>query len=239
MKHATKKIAVLILAATLSASALAGFDEGLAAAQKGDFATAYKEWRAAAEKGDVNAQENLAMMYGRGDGVKKDAREVVVWLTKAADQGSANAQHKLGVFYLYGWEGISNDPKKALQFLTKAAGQQYADSQYLLGMLVKDGSKEAMLPRDSALAYSQLSMAANNGHGGAQYQLGVMSRDGEGTTKDPVEALKWFIAANFSGEENASAAMKSINATLSQAQNREGMARHMSWCRMYKTCPKM
>ncbi len=45
----------------LTAPAWAGFDEGVAAAKRGDFATAK-----AAEQGDAKAQYKLGFMYGVG-----------------------------------------------------------------------------------------------------------------------------------------------------------------------------
>ena len=47
---------------------------GLDAAQKGDFATALREWTPLAEKGDAIAQYNLGLMYRQGQGVKKDQK---------------------------------------------------------------------------------------------------------------------------------------------------------------------
>ncbi len=46
----------------LTAPAWAGWDEGLAAYQRGDYATAIREWRPFAEQGDDEAQYNLGLM---------------------------------------------------------------------------------------------------------------------------------------------------------------------------------
>ncbi len=46
--------------------AFAGFDEGLIAAKRGDFKTAFSVWHPLAEQGDSNAQFNLGLMYGKG-----------------------------------------------------------------------------------------------------------------------------------------------------------------------------
>ncbi len=42
--------------------------------------------RARAEKGDVDAQNNLGEMYGKGQGVPQDYAEAVKWYRKAADR---------------------------------------------------------------------------------------------------------------------------------------------------------
>ena len=50
----------------------AGFDEGVAAFKRGDYATALREWRPLAEQGDADTQFNLALMYRKGEGVPQD-----------------------------------------------------------------------------------------------------------------------------------------------------------------------
>jgi len=50
----------------------ADFQKGLAAAQKGDFVTALREWEPLAEQGDADAQFNLGIMYANGQGVIQD-----------------------------------------------------------------------------------------------------------------------------------------------------------------------
>ncbi len=71
----------------LTAPAWAGFDEGMAAAKRGDYATALREWRPLAKQGNAKAQHNLGVMYEIGEGVPQDFAEAVKWYRKAADQG--------------------------------------------------------------------------------------------------------------------------------------------------------
>ena len=47
----------------------ADFQKGFDAADKGDFATALKEWKPLAEQGDADAQYYLGLMYAQGKGV--------------------------------------------------------------------------------------------------------------------------------------------------------------------------
>ena len=42
------------------------------------------------------AQYNLALMYYKGEGGARDPKQAVVWWTKAAEQGHADAQSFLG-----------------------------------------------------------------------------------------------------------------------------------------------
>ena len=77
----------------------AGFDEGIAAYERGDYATALREFRVPAEQGDAEARYNLGVMYDNGQGVPRDYVEAVKWYRKAADQGHAAAQLNLGFIY--------------------------------------------------------------------------------------------------------------------------------------------
>ncbi len=69
----------LVLACALSAPAWAGFDEGWAAYDRGDYQTAYHEFLPLAEQGDAAAQYNLGLMYDNGQGVARDHAEAVKW----------------------------------------------------------------------------------------------------------------------------------------------------------------
>jgi uncharacterized protein len=69
----------VLLTVGFGAVALADYAAGLKAAQAGDFATAFREWKTSAEQGDAGAQYNLGQMYRRGDGVAQDYNEAVRW----------------------------------------------------------------------------------------------------------------------------------------------------------------
>ncbi len=81
----------------LAAPAWAGFDEGVAAYERGDYETALREFRPLAEQGDADAQFNLGIMYDNGRGVPQDYVQAVRWYRKAAEQGGAKAQDGRGV----------------------------------------------------------------------------------------------------------------------------------------------
>jgi len=102
MTHTLKAIllAVLLLLGSSQVGYAQDFERGLEAAQRGDYATALKEWRPLAEQGDADAQYNLGVMYRRGEGVIQDDREAVKWYRLAAEQGLVEAQDNVG--YMYG-----------------------------------------------------------------------------------------------------------------------------------------
>ncbi len=100
--------AFAVLLVVLAAPAWAGFDEGVAAYDRGDYATALRELRPLAEQGDAAAQYNLGGMYYGGYGVPQDYAEAVKWYRKAAEQGHALAQNNLAFMY-YAGQGVTRD----------------------------------------------------------------------------------------------------------------------------------
>lgn len=62
-----------------------------AAAEKQDFARAFELYRELAEMGQPKAQENLAVMYVNGEGVKRDNVLGYAWATMAIENGGGDA----------------------------------------------------------------------------------------------------------------------------------------------------
>ncbi|WP_368413407.1 tetratricopeptide repeat protein [Dongia sp.] len=122
MKHLLRR-AALILALWLP---LAGpvaadqFDDALAAANSGDFATALRLWRPLAEQGRADAQFNLGVIYANGQGVPQDYAAAVKWYRLAAEQGDAAAQNNLGLMYAKG-QGVPQDYVKAHMWFNLSA----------------------------------------------------------------------------------------------------------------------
>ena len=75
-------------------------------------------------------------MYTNGDGVEPDISEALKWCRKSAEQGVANAQHNLGVFY-YNGEVVNRDLKEAVKWFRKAADQGHETAQMLLKSTLK------------------------------------------------------------------------------------------------------
>ena len=104
----------------LMAPAWAGFYKGVAAYNRGDYATALRELRPLAEQGVAEAQLNLALMYANGRGVPQDYAEAMKWYRKAAEQGHAEAQVNLGIMYQNG-KGVPQDYVQAYMWFNLAA----------------------------------------------------------------------------------------------------------------------
>ena len=116
-------VALLLLSSTEGWSA--DFQKGLDAANKGDFASALREWKPLAKQGNARAQVNLGRMYRRGAGIPKNLEIAVKWYRLAADQGHARAQNDLGVMYHKG-KGVPQNYKTALKLYTLATNQGLA-----------------------------------------------------------------------------------------------------------------
>ena len=84
-----------------------------------------------ANAGNVDAQYNLGVLYGRGAwkhfDVPQDYAEAVKWLRLAAEQGHANAQFDLGKLYLHGFD-VPEDYAEAYVWFSVAAADGHADA---------------------------------------------------------------------------------------------------------------
>ncbi len=151
-------LAGVVLSLMLTGGAVAGpFDEGVAAYQRGDYATAMRLWRPLAEQGLADAQNILGVMYGKGQGVPQDDAEAVKWYRLAAEQGDAQAQFNLGFRYSKG-RGVPQNDAEAVKWWRLAAEQSYAAAQYSLGLMYAKGQGGL---RDDVLAHMWFDLAAS------------------------------------------------------------------------------
>ncbi len=123
---------IAVLAVSLALPAWADFDDGWAAYERGDYATALREWTPLADQGVALAQNNLGGMYREGQGVPQDYAEAVKWYRLAAEQGHASAQYNLGSMYDNGY-GVPQDYAEAVKWYRLAAEQGHASAQNNLG----------------------------------------------------------------------------------------------------------
>ena len=86
------RIVAAVLLIALAAPAWAGYYwEGFAAYERGDYATALREWQPLAERGNAIAQHNIGVIYRRGEGVPQDSAQAARWYRKSAMQGKLAA----------------------------------------------------------------------------------------------------------------------------------------------------
>lgn len=162
MKNIAKVVSVtLALSGALISPVAAGpFEDGFAAYEGGDYATALEIWRPLAEQGVAAAQYNLGVMYRNGEGEPLDYAEAVRWWRLAADQGYALAQYNLGVRYRNG-QGVPQDNGEAVNWFREAAEQGLASAQNNLGQMYTEGLG---VPQDFVLAHKWFNLSAAQGN---------------------------------------------------------------------------
>jgi hypothetical protein len=99
----------LVICVLLPFSAFAGpFLDAEAAYTRGDYGTAYRQFKPLAEHGYGGAQYMLGVIYANSKGVTQDYSIAAKWYRKATEQGVAHAQYDLGNMYYYG-QGVPQD----------------------------------------------------------------------------------------------------------------------------------
>ena len=103
--------------------ALAGpLEDGFAASQRHDYATALSLWLPLAQRGNPDAQFGIGMLYYRGHGVRQSYAEAMRWMLQAANEGHYFAQFTLGSMYEYGI-GVPEDLAQAHMWFDIAAAR--------------------------------------------------------------------------------------------------------------------
>jgi TPR repeat protein len=173
------------------------FQDGMAAYQRGDYATATQLWRPLADQGNAAAQFNLGFMYKKGQGFPQDFAAALMWYRKAADQGYASAQCNLGLMYERG-NGVPQDGREAAHLYKLAADQGNAFGQVKLGFFYEGG--RGGLPKDDREAVRLYKLAADQGNASAQTNLGNFYEQGRGgLPKDDCEAARLYKLAADQG----------------------------------------
>jgi len=134
----------------------AGFDEGVTAYEREDYATALREFLPAAQNGDGIAQSYVGVIYQYGLGVVADLEKAVYWYAQAADNGDTMAQRILGDLHAEGAWG-KRDFTAAARWYELAAEAGDVDAQRKLGNLCLEGRG---IKRDHNLAAKWLQQAA-------------------------------------------------------------------------------
>jgi uncharacterized protein len=149
------------LLVSVSPLASAGLEEGLAAYQRGDGKAALVQLKPLATSGDAEAQYYLGRLYYYEElGLRQNYRSSAQWFHRAADQGHAAAQYKLGGMYFAG-RGVPQDDRLAIKWWRRAAEQGHGESQNNLGALFANGRG---VPRNAVAAYALQALALANGN---------------------------------------------------------------------------
>jgi TPR repeat protein len=174
-----------------------------------DTAEAAKWLKRAAELGSLPAQYDYARMSANGvSGVPLNEAEAEKWYKtafdrykKAAEQGDADAQYRVGAMYGNGL-GVAANGTEAVKWLTKAAGQGNADAAFQLSDIYREG-KRVRANKTQAATWLKTAVdlrrgAAEKGSAFAKFRLGDFFYYGDksrGFGADRVEAEKWYKMA--------------------------------------------
>ena len=150
----------------------ADFQKGVDAYDRGDYATALREWKPLAEQGNADAQFNLGLMYEKGRGVPQDYKTAMKWYRLAAEQGDADSQFNSTDFQKGLDAAQKGDFATALKEWKLAAKQGYASAQSNLGVMYE---KVQGVPQDYKTAVKWYRLAAEQGLAKSQYNLARMS----------------------------------------------------------------
>ncbi|MCG8590328.1 MAG: sel1 repeat family protein [Proteobacteria bacterium] len=107
----------LFAALLVAGPAFAGAPEGIAAAERGDYETAFREFQALAEAGDSKAMVTIGIWFHRGQGFPVDYDKAMSWYLRALDLGDGDALNNLGVMYRDGLGVERNRQVAYLAFL--------------------------------------------------------------------------------------------------------------------------
>lgn len=146
---------------------------------------ALKYARKAADAGLASGQRTYGHMLVMGLGVDKDPEHARELFRAAAESGDTFAKFNLAQ--------LVDDPEEALPLLESAA----RDGIVVAGAHLSD--RLCDLDREEE-ALSWCVWAAERGHAGAMEAAAHRYRDGAGTARDPVQALRWFLAMLARGD---------------------------------------
>ena len=166
--------------------------EGISAYRAGDLVTAEKTFRTYAA-GDPDAEAWLGVvLLDRGQ-----PKEAMKALQHAADAGSSEANHRLGLVFAEGQAGIPRNDQRAAEFFQKAADAGHRRAQINLGILYLRGQG---VPRDLVQARGWLEKAAGTEEPNALYALGRAMEESDTTiSADSVRAADLYRRAAEKG----------------------------------------
>ncbi len=145
----------------------------------------------------------LSDLYERGIGVARDLRKADELLLQAADFGEAEAQLKIGKYYLTGAFGhtFPQDYRVAMDWFRRAANHGMAEAEYEVGLRYE--RNEGVEAPDMGLAIASYLKAAEMGFAPAQQRIAQAYLYGQGVSQNLREARRWFAEAAAQGVAEA------------------------------------
>jgi len=154
--------------------------------------------------GDTNialtATVELATAYEKGDeelGLEVDFYRAAVLYKRAATNGHARAQNRIGVMFEIG-QGLNivRNYAKAVEWYTMSAKQGYRNAEANLGFMYESGRG---IDQDHVKAAEWYRKAAEKGEPFSQFHLGLLYEQGRGVPQNLGEAARWIERAAENG----------------------------------------
>ena len=156
---------------------------------------AAKWFAAAAKLGHAPSAYNLGLLYLEGQQFPQDYKRAAELFRSAANAGNAEAQYALATLYKEG-RGVPKDPNEAAKLLGAATLADNLDALVEYAIMTFNGEGT---PKNEAAAAALFLKGARRGSPIAQNRLARILASGRGMKEDPVEALKWHLAAKAGG----------------------------------------
>lgn len=150
---------------------------------------------AAAAAGNVDAMNDLGVLYSLGVQVPPDYPIALYWYQRAIDRGSVEAMNNLATMYLFG-VGLSRDYVNAFHWFQRAAEGGNPHGMYSVAVMADMGLGTA---RDPALGRAMYRKAAEAGFTPAMVRISDDYARGPAGSHDLVEAYAWLEVALQAG----------------------------------------
>lgn len=160
-------ICLALLSMLGGAPAKADTSTALAAYERGDFASAFDEFRLLADDGDTQAMLWTGYLYQEGQGTAQNFGEAMRYFRMAADSGEAQAFYYVGLVFQDGL-GVEADAIEAVRWYRQAAERNDVYGQHALADAYENGKGA---PRDRRAARRWYQAAADQGHEDARTKL--------------------------------------------------------------------
>ena len=157
-----------------------------------------QQMRAMAEAGDNRAMLGLAYIRLNPDQDSYNPEEAVLYLTRAAEAGAADAQYELAKLYEKGL-GVAADPARALALYQLAADQDFPDAVNDMGFIYYQGGLG--LAADPAQALALFARAADLRQPEAMFNYASLIDEGQVAGRGPEDVAKYLYQALRAGSD--------------------------------------
>ncbi|CAM4147390.1 tetratricopeptide repeat protein [Pseudoalteromonas ostreae] len=198
------KIWLMVGALSICGVAHAGLEEGIRAANEGQFEDALREFNYLAEKGFAPGIYELGQLYEGGHGVTRDYHKAAELYQQGVNKHHVDSMFALAVLYQEG-KGVKLDKQMSVTLFKQAAAKNLPAAQFNLGVMYANGDGVAQDYKEAIKWYEK---AAGNNYTLAQFNMALMYFEGHGVEKNIEKSYIWNTVAEYNGSLDASHSRK-------------------------------